>query len=84
MTDQMGRAIAGISLVFEREQLDLIQVDSVDVELSWEKGINSIGALFPGQRMDFVLRPPQGSGKQSSMTVQLDQEYDYMPCEFEY
>ncbi|KAJ5091272.1 hypothetical protein NUU61_006142 [Penicillium alfredii] len=67
-------AIAGISLVFEREQLDLIQVDSVDVELSREKGINSIGTLFPGQRMDFVLRPPQGSGKQSSMTVQLDQE----------
>ena len=51
-------------------------MDSIDVARSKETNINSIGILFPGQRMDFVLRPLlQTSEKQSHMRVQLDQEY---------
>lgn len=67
-------ALAGLTLVFDREQLDLIQVDSVDVEPSHQKNANSVGILFPGQRMDFLLRPsPQRTEEPSSMMVQLDQ-----------
>lgn len=59
--------------------MDLIQVDSVDVERSEtpgeEEDINSLGILYPGQRMDFILRSRQDPGYQPSMGVQLDQEY---------
>ncbi|CRL29634.1 Cupredoxin [Penicillium camemberti] len=68
-------ALAGLSLVFDNHLLDLLQVDSIDVARSKETNINSIGILFPGQRMDFVLRPLlQTSEKQSHMRVQLDQD----------
>ncbi|OQE38702.1 hypothetical protein PENCOP_c008G08284 [Penicillium coprophilum] len=68
-------ALAGLSLVFDNHQLDLLQVDSVDVSPQKETNINSVGILFPGQRMDFVLRPlSQPSKKQSHMSVQLDQD----------
>ncbi|KAJ5816091.1 hypothetical protein N7447_008324 [Penicillium robsamsonii] len=68
-------ALAGLSLVFDNRHLDLLQVDSVDVTPSEETSINSIGVLFPGQRMDFVLRPlSQPSKNQSYMRVQLDQD----------
>lgn len=60
--------------------MDLIQVDSVDVERSEtrreKEDINSLGILYPGQRMDFILRSRQGPGYQPSMRVQLDQEYE--------
>lgn len=60
--------------------MDLIQVDSVDVEsskeLPGEGNINSLGILYPGQRMDFILRPRHDAGHQSSMGIQLDQEYE--------
>ncbi|KAJ5365689.1 hypothetical protein N7517_008575, partial [Penicillium concentricum] len=68
-------ALAGLSLVFDNHHLDLLQVDSVDVTTSKEANINSIGVLFPGQRMDFVLQPLlRPSKKQSHMRVQLDQD----------
>ncbi|CAI7671704.1 unnamed protein product [Penicillium discolor] len=67
-------ALAGLSLVFDNHLLDLLQVDSIDVARSKETNVNSIGILFPGQRMDFVLRPlSQTSEKQSHMMVHLDQ-----------
>ncbi|KOS38191.1 hypothetical protein ACN38_g10995 [Penicillium nordicum] len=68
-------ALAGLSLVFDNHLLDLLQVDGIDVARSKETNVNSIGILFPGQRMDFVLRPLlQTSEKQSHMRVQLDQD----------
>ncbi|KAF4761668.1 hypothetical protein N7455_003394 [Penicillium solitum] len=68
-------ALAGLSLVFDNHLLDLLQMDSIDVARSKETNVNSIGILFPGQRMDFVLRPLlQTSEKQSHMMVQLDQD----------
>ncbi|KAJ5786692.1 uncharacterized protein N7503_011904 [Penicillium pulvis] len=67
-------SLAGLSLVFDKEQLNLIQVDSVDVDPLQHHDSNSIGVLYPGQRMDFILNPSQTHLK-SSMTVQLDQEY---------
>lgn len=76
----MHRALAGFSLLFDHHTLDLIQVDSVDVECSTEtpgaKDINSLGILYPGQRMDFILRPRQDPEYQPSIGVQLDQEYE--------
>ena len=57
--------------------MDLIQVDSVDVERPRDEDINSIGILYPGQRMDFILRSAsQYSDNEPSMAVQLDQEYE--------
>ncbi|KAJ5207777.1 hypothetical protein N7449_002156 [Penicillium cf. viridicatum] len=68
-------ALAGLSLVFDNHLLDLLQVDSIDVARPKEANINSIGVLFPGQRMDFVLRPLlQTPERQSHMRVQLDQD----------
>lgn len=40
-----------------------------------EGDINSLGTLYPGQRMDFVLRSTPGPQDQASMTVHLNQEY---------
>lgn len=64
-------ALAGLSLVFDREKLELIQVDSVDVGHYRQTDVNSVGILFPGQRMDFILQPSPFNS--SSMMVQLDQ-----------
>lgn len=68
-------ALAGLSLVFNHENLDLIQVDSLDVQRSEQKDVNSAGILYPGQRMDFILHPQTQRAKvQSSLMVQLDRE----------
>lgn len=46
-------------------------MDSIDVE---QEDSNSAGVLYPGQRMDIILRP--GPDKTpSSMTIDLDKEY---------
>ncbi|KAJ5673457.1 multicopper oxidase-domain-containing protein [Penicillium longicatenatum] len=67
-------SLAGLSLVFDKEQLNLIQVDSVDVAPLRQHNVNSVGTLYPGQRIDFILSPSAQSTR-SSMMVQLDQEY---------
>jgi hypothetical protein len=67
------RSLAGFTLTFEHEQLELVQLDSNDVEP--QDTANSAGILYPGQRMDFILRSPEGYDRQSSMTVELDPEY---------
>lgn len=67
-------ALGGLTLVFDREQLDLVHVDSVEVDHFQRGDVNSVGVLFPGQRMDFILRSPsQETEKPSAMMVQLDQ-----------
>lgn len=66
------RSLAGLSLVFDKEQLNLIQVDSIDVDSLRHHYSNSIGVLYPGQRMDFILNTSHQL-TESSMTVQLDQ-----------
>ncbi|RMJ22435.1 Multicopper oxidase [Aspergillus sp. HF37] len=66
-------SLAGFTLAFEREQLRLIQLDSNDVEPQ-DMEANSAGILYPGQRMDFILRSPEGYDRLSSMTVELDPE----------
>ncbi|KAJ5948165.1 multicopper oxidase-domain-containing protein [Penicillium verhagenii] len=67
-------SLMGLSLLFDKEELTLIQMDGVDVETPKQHGVNSMGILYPGQRMDFILHPNQ-LPVASSMTVQLDQEY---------
>lgn len=49
----------------------------MDIEPQRQTNVNSAGVLYPGQRMDFILRsPPEVDAKQpSSMTVGLDPEY---------
>ncbi|KAE8421217.1 multicopper oxidase-domain-containing protein [Aspergillus pseudocaelatus] len=66
-------ALAGFSLVFDQENINLIQADSVDVERYQQEDVNSAGVLYPGQRMDFVLRTSSHQESSSSMMVQLDQ-----------
>lgn len=68
-----GRSLAGLSLAFDEEQLNLIQVDSVDVDPLQQHHSNSVGILYPGQRMDFILGSSH-QPKRSSMTIQLDEE----------
>ncbi|CAL5866884.1 uncharacterized protein PFLUO_LOCUS1095 [Penicillium psychrofluorescens] len=67
-------ALAGISLTFDQEHLDLIQVDSIDTARSEQKDANSIGILYPGQRMDFILHSSPKDSKQSSIMISLDEE----------
>ncbi|GLI79669.1 hypothetical protein PoHVEF18_008008 [Penicillium ochrochloron] len=66
-------ALAGFSLVFDKENIDLIQVDSIDVKRSQQEDINSAGILFPGQRMDFAIRTSSQQESPSSMMIKLDQ-----------
>ncbi|KAJ6043317.1 uncharacterized protein N7446_001512 [Penicillium canescens] len=68
-------ALAGFTLSFSHHVLDLMQVDSIDVQRLRQRNANSVGILYPGQRMDFILPPSsQSTNKQSYMTVQLDQD----------
>ena len=70
------RSLAGFTLVFRQETLDLIQLDGAEVEPQLPQEVNSAGVLYPGQRMDLILRSPPGSdaGRASSMTVRLERE----------
>ncbi|CAG7918927.1 unnamed protein product [Penicillium olsonii] len=67
-------ALAGFDLQFDHHTIDLLQVDSADVQRTKDKDMNSLGTLYPGQRMDFVLIPTEDTKGHSSMTVQLNQE----------
>lgn len=67
--------MAGFTLIFDNEKLDLIQLDCIDVTRPEQEDVNSVGILFPGQRMDFVLRPStQSSHKSSSVMVKMDEQ----------
>ncbi|KKZ63416.1 hypothetical protein EMCG_02303 [[Emmonsia] crescens] len=71
-------SLAGVSLGFSQGYLSLIQVDGgLDVQhLKQLKASNSksIGVLYPGQRVDFILRHPRNARAKSSLTVELDPE----------
>ncbi|KAI2791087.1 hypothetical protein POX_c03942 [Penicillium oxalicum] len=66
-------ALAGLSLVFEQENIDLVQVDSIDAEQPQLENTNSVGVLFPGQRLDLIIHPRPDRGSSSAVTVKLDQ-----------
>jgi hypothetical protein len=76
ITDSQYSALAGFSLVFDQENIDIIHVDSIEVKRSEQEDVNSAGILFPGQRMDFVIRTSSHPESPSSMMVQLDQGSD--------
>mgnify|MGYP001118530296 CR=1 FL=1 len=66
-------SLAGFTLTFEHEQLELIQLESNDIEP--QDPANSVGILYPAQRMDFIIRSSKVEGRHSSsMTVELDPE----------
>lgn len=46
-------------------------MDNIDVE---QQDSNSAGVLYPGQRMDIMLRPSPDETP-SSLTIDLDKEY---------
>lgn len=66
-------ALTGLTLTFDREHLNLIQLDGVDVEHSPQEASNSVGILFPGQRMDFILHPSKVSIG-SALMVEVDEQ----------
>ncbi|KAH8699074.1 multicopper oxidase-domain-containing protein [Talaromyces proteolyticus] len=74
-------SLSGITVSFAKEAVDIITLDGgipVEARIGME-GMSSAGILFPGQRMDLVLRPSQRLGANdgpSLITVQLD-ESDY-------
>ncbi|EFR03577.1 iron transport multicopper oxidase FET3 [Nannizzia gypsea CBS 118893] len=74
-------SLAGVSLGFEHGTVTPIQVDGgTDVESpSQSSSAHSIGIVYPGQRIDFVLRNTLGKATQSSMTVELDPECFSLP-----
>ncbi|OJD15165.1 hypothetical protein AJ78_04560 [Emergomyces pasteurianus Ep9510] len=71
-------SLAGVSLGFSQGYLSLVHVDGgLEVEqLKQPKRSNSksIGVLYPGQRVDFVLRHNGNARAESFLTVQLDPE----------
>ena len=67
----MTRSVAGFTLGFQNRDFTLIQVDNIDVE---PQDSNSAGILYPGQRMDVILRPGVNN-LPSSMAINLDNEY---------
>ncbi|PGH12270.1 hypothetical protein AJ80_06784 [Polytolypa hystricis UAMH7299] len=69
-------SLSGFSIGFEHGTLDLIQMDG-GIDVHRPKGAKaskakSIGVLYPGQRMDFILRHPRNKRGGSSITVELD------------
>ncbi|KAL2006773.1 hypothetical protein VTN00DRAFT_9441 [Thermoascus crustaceus] len=67
-------SLAGFTLSWGRENLELIQLDGIPVEPQFQEEANSAGILFPGQRMDFILRrPAETVNEMSFLTVELDQ-----------
>lgn len=67
-------ALTGLTLSFDREHLDLIQLDGVEVDHPPQEASNSLGILFPGQRMDFILHPSKDTTG-SSLVVEVDEQY---------
>ncbi|OJJ34829.1 hypothetical protein ASPWEDRAFT_51086 [Aspergillus wentii DTO 134E9] len=65
-------SLAGFTLAFGQENMELVQIDSVDVEPQ-RQNVNALGILHPGQRMDFILRSPS-ENTQFSLFIQLDEE----------
>lgn len=67
------RSLTGITLGFEpKTSLQVITLDGgIPVEMGLEEDKSSIGVLFPGQRVDFILRPSKA--RASWMTVKLDE-----------
>ncbi|OJI85140.1 hypothetical protein ASPTUDRAFT_168536 [Aspergillus tubingensis CBS 134.48] len=63
-------SVAGFRLGFQNRGFTLIQVDSIDVE---QQDSSSAGILYPGQRMDIILRPSPDETS-SSLTIDLDKE----------
>lgn len=56
-----------------------MQLDSIDTARCEQEDANSIGILYPGQRMDFILHSSPKDTKQSSIMISLDEEYDCPP-----
>ncbi|KAK2810641.1 hypothetical protein FQN49_008520, partial [Arthroderma sp. PD_2] len=74
-------SLAGVSLGFGQGIVTPIQVDGgTDVlQSSLTPNAHSIGIVYPGQRMDFVLQTVSGESTESSMTVELDPECFNLP-----
>lgn len=70
-TDELLRSLAGITVSFAKEVLQVITLDGgISVEEQSDEHKSSAGILFPGQRMDVVLRL---SMEPSLVTVKLDE-----------
>ncbi|OJD25873.1 hypothetical protein ACJ73_02760 [Blastomyces percursus] len=71
-------ALAGFSLGFSQGNISLTHVDgglnTQHLKQSKASNSKSIGILYPGQRVDFILRHPQNARGKSSLTVELDPE----------
>ncbi|KAL2391109.1 ferro-O2-oxidoreductase [Blastomyces gilchristii SLH14081] len=69
-------SLAGFSLGFSQGNISLTHVDGgLDVQhFKQSKASNSksIGILYPGQRVDFILQHHQNARGKSSLTVELD------------
>ncbi|QKX62088.1 uncharacterized protein TRUGW13939_09244 [Talaromyces rugulosus] len=69
-------SLAGITVSFAKEALKVITLDGgIPVETQSDEHKSSAGILFPGQRMDVILRPVKGenSMEPSLVTVELDE-----------
>ncbi|PGH00992.1 hypothetical protein AJ79_08056 [Helicocarpus griseus UAMH5409] len=71
-------SLSGVSLGFSQGHLDLIQIDGgLDARQGEGSGAfksRSIGVLYPGQRVDFILRHSRNAQATSSLMVELDPE----------
>jgi hypothetical protein len=73
-------SMAGFTLEFTDWFLEVIALDGVEVQKQRSGQIQSAGILFPGQRMDFVVRSSSSSTNilqthKASMKVALDTKF---------
>lgn len=74
MSHKVYRTLAGISLAFQNHQVEVITVDGgLEVEVT-SKEAQSLGILYSGQRVDFILRPLDTEMQHSGFTINLDRE----------
>ncbi|OKL58237.1 hypothetical protein UA08_06387 [Talaromyces atroroseus] len=76
MSTDNPRSLTGITLGVAKGKLEVITLDG-GIPVETKPHVNdksSAGVLFPGQRMDFILRPPKDRGDHYSwITVKLDE-----------
>lgn len=67
--------MTGISIAIPDAHINVTHLDGGQKIISADAA-NSVGTLYPGERVDFILEwPSKSQSKYSEIMVQLDKEY---------
>ncbi len=73
-------SMTGISLTIPDSEMNVIQVDGGPSVVSHPA--NSVGVLYPAERVDLVLSWPESAGDlNSEIVIELDAEYVQVPSD---